>query len=133
MDKETVQKSFGDHYPGYLGIELADTEPDCVKGTLRVRPELCTVGGTLHGGAIMSLADTLGAVGTVLNLPENAGTTTVESKTNFMKPIPEGTTATAESRPLHRGKRLMVWQTSIYNEKGELAAQVTQTQIVLAS
>lgn len=79
----------------------------------------------------MALADTLGACATVLNLPEGAGTTTIESKTNFIAPAPAGTKVMAECTPLHRGKRTMVWQTRVTSEEGRLLAVVTQTQMVL--
>ena len=85
----------------------------------------------LHGGAIMSLADTLGAVATMLNLPERGGTTTIESKTNFLGPAAVGSTVVAECMPIHRGKRTMVWQTRISTKEGRLVAMVTQTQLVL--
>ncbi|GIW16932.1 MAG: phenylacetic acid degradation protein [Tepidiforma sp.] len=119
-------------FPGLLGIRLTSAEPDRVTAELTVRDELCTVPGILHGGAIMAFADTLGAVGTVLNLPEGAGTTTIESKTNFFAPGVAGTTITAECIPLHRGRRTQTWQTSIRNPEGRLIAVVTQTQMVLA-
>lgn len=118
-------------FPGLLGIRLTSAEPDRVTAELTVRDELCTVPGILHGGAIMAFADTLGAVGTVLNLPEGAGTTTIESKTNFFAPGVAGTTITAECIPLHRGRRTQTWQTSIRNPEGRLIAVVTQTQMVL--
>jgi uncharacterized protein (TIGR00369 family) len=96
-----------------------------------VRDDLCTVPGVLHGGAIMAFADTLGAVATVLNLPAGAGTTTIESKTNFMAAGRAGTTVTGVTTPLHKGKSTMVWQTRVTNAEGKLAAVVTQTQMVL--
>jgi uncharacterized protein (TIGR00369 family) len=96
-----------------------------------VREELCTTPAVLHGGAMMALADTLGAVATVLNLPEGKGTTTLESKTNFTAGAALGTTVRAECTPVHRGRRTMVWQTRITNAEGKLAALVTQTQMVL--
>jgi uncharacterized protein (TIGR00369 family) len=85
----------------------------------------------MHGGAIMAFADTLGAVGTVLNLPAGAGTTTIESKTNFFAAAPTGATITGECSPLHRGKRTMVWQTRVLLPGDKLVAMVTQTQMVL--
>ena len=93
---------------------------------------MCTRPPVLHGGAAMALADTLGATATVLNLPDGAnGTTTIESKTNFVAPAPLGSTVTAECTPGHRGRRTMVWQTRIANAEGRLVAMVTQTQMVL--
>jgi uncharacterized protein (TIGR00369 family) len=85
----------------------------------------------MHGGAIMAFADTLGAVGTVLNLPPGAGTTTIESKTNFFAAAPAGATVTGVSTPLHRGRRTMVWQTQVALADGKPVALVTQTQMVL--
>ena len=102
-----------------------------VVATMLVRPDLCTAGGVCHGGAYMAFADTVGAVGTVVNLPPNARTTTIESKTNFMGAAPVNTQITAESIPLHRGKSTQVWQTTIKSEAGKLCAIVTQTQMVL--
>ena len=96
-----------------------------------MRDELCTVPGVLHGGALMAFADTLGACGTGLNLPAGAGTTTIESKTNFFRAGSVGATLVAECVPLHRGRRTMVWQTQVRDDGGRLLAQVVQTQIVL--
>lgn len=98
-----------------------------------VRPDLCTLGHTLHGGAIMALADSVGAGATFLNLPEAAkGTTTIESKTNFIGPAREGATVIATATPVHRGRRTQVWQTRLETaEEGKLVAIVTQTQMVL--
>ena len=98
---------------------------------MAVRPDLCTTGGILHGGATMAFADTLGAVGTVVNLPAGAGTTTTDSSTKFMAGAKVGTTVRGESVALHRGRTTMVWQTSVFNADGKLCAQVTQTQLVL--
>ena len=114
-----------------LGIEITDATPERVTAQLTVRDDLCTRPAVLHGGAIMAFADTLGAVATVLNLPEGAGTTTIESKTNFLAPAPNGSTVRAECTPIHRGKRTMVWQTRISTSEGRLVAVVTQTQLVL--
>ena len=96
-----------------------------------VRPELCTTPSVLHGGAVMAFADTLGAMGTVLNLPEGAGTTTIESKTNFIGPARAGALVVGEATPLHRGRRTMVWQTKVSTAEGRLVAVVIQTQLVL--
>jgi uncharacterized protein (TIGR00369 family) len=85
----------------------------------------------LHGGAIMAFADTLGAMGTLVNLPQGAGTTTVESKTNFVAPAPVGTRVIGETTPVHRGRRTMIWQTRVSTSDGRLVALVTQTQLVL--
>jgi len=118
-------------FANLLGIELVEATPDRVVARLVVRKELCTIPDILHGGAIMSFADTVGAVATVLNLPEGASTTTVESKTNFLAPVPLGDTATATCEPFHKGGRLMVWQTKITRNDGRLCAVVTQSQMVM--
>ena len=133
MDNQAavIQKRFAGFFPETLGIRIVEATKDRVLAQLLVRDEMCTVVGILHGGAVMAFADTVGAVGTVLNLPEGAGTTTLESKTNFFGPGPAGTTITAECLPLHRGRRTMVWQTNVRNAEGKLIAQVTQTQMVL--
>lgn len=114
-----------------LGIRFVAAAPDRVEAEMEVRPDLCTNPPILHGGAVMAFADTLGACATVLNLPEGTGTTTLESKTNFIGPAPVGTTIRGECTPLHRGRRTMVWQTRILAEDGRLVAVVTQTQMVL--
>ncbi|HXF44677.1 MAG TPA: PaaI family thioesterase [Burkholderiaceae bacterium] len=118
-------------FPGTLGIELLAVERDKIVGALTVRRELCTAGDVLHGGAFMAFADTLGAIGTLVNLPAGARTTTIESKTNFLGAAPLGARVTGESTPLHRGRTTMVWQTRIVAESGKLLALVTQTQMVL--
>lgn len=114
-----------------IGLELTLVTPEKVEATLVVREEVCTRPAVMHGGAMMALADTLGAIATVANLPEGTGTTTIESKTNFFAAIPLGQTAKAECTPLHRGRTTMAWQTRILREDGKLAAIVTQTQLVL--
>tara|TARA_R110000868_G_scaffold75153_8_gene217114 strand:- start:2248 stop:2661 length:414 start_codon:yes stop_codon:yes gene_type:complete len=114
-----------------LGIEIVSAEPDCVVARLAVRKELCTIPDILHGGAIMALADTIGAVATVLNLPKGATTTTIESKTNFLAAIPMGDVAEATCTAHHKGGRLMVWETRIRRGDGRLAAVITQSQLVM--
>ncbi|MCO5200999.1 MAG: PaaI family thioesterase [Chloroflexi bacterium] len=126
----SLQERFAPFFPGTLGVRLTSATTERVTAELLVRDELCTVPGICHGGALMALADTLGAVGTVLNIPGDAGTTTIESKTNFFGPGVAGTTITAECLPLHRGRRTQTWQTSIRSPEGKLLAQVTQTQMV---
>jgi uncharacterized protein (TIGR00369 family) len=118
-------------FPSLMGVEILHAAKDGVKARLTVRPDLCTSGHILHGGAIMAFADTLGATGAALNLAEGAGTTTIESKTNFIGAAKEGTTVIAESSPVHIGRRSSVWQTRITREDGKLVAIVTQTQLVL--
>ena len=114
-----------------MGIEFTHATPERVVAEMTVRDDLCTRPAVLHGGAIMAFADTLGATGTILNLPEGAGTTTLESKTNFVAAAPLCTRITGESTPVHRGRRTMVWQTRITTAEGRLVALVTQTQLVL--
>ena len=114
-----------------MGIVVTEATPDCVKATLEVREELCTRPEVLHGGAIMAFADNLGALACILNLPEGARTTTLESKTNFLSSIPYGGTAHAETTALHKGRSTMVWRTDIKLADGKLCAVVTQTQMVL--
>jgi 1,4-dihydroxy-2-naphthoyl-CoA hydrolase len=114
-----------------LGIEILEAEPDRVRARIVVQPLLCTVGGVLHGGSMMAFADTLGAVATLLNLPSDARTTTIESKTNFLSGAPLGTPVIGECTPVHRGRTTMVWQTRLMLESGKLIALVTQTQLVL--
>ncbi|WP_078594718.1 PaaI family thioesterase [Streptomyces sp. NRRL S-920] len=119
-------------FAGHLGITLEEAGPDRVEGTLPWSPELCTVGGVLHGGAVMTLADTVGAVCAFLNLPEDAATSTIESKTNFLRAVRSGT-ARAVARPLHIGGSFIVVQTEMYDDQGQLAGQTTQTQAVLGA
>jgi len=113
-----------------LGIEFVELAPERVLATLAIRDDLRTVGGALHGGTLMAFADTMGAVATVLNLPPGAGTTTLESKTNFFAAGRSGAVR-AETTPLHRGKRTMVWQTRVTDESGRLLSMTIQTQMVL--
>ncbi len=113
-----------------LGMRLVEATRDRVVAELLIRDDLRTVGGSLHGGTLMALADTVGATATVLNLPAGATTTTLESKTNFFAAGRAGTVR-AETTPLHRGKRTMVWQTRITDESGRLLSLTIQTQMVL--
>jgi uncharacterized protein (TIGR00369 family) len=127
-----LQERLKDLFPDLLGIQFVEVTPELVKASLQVRPELCTVGGILHGGALMAFADTLGAVATVLNLPADKHTATIESKTNFLRPAPVGSQVLGECTPLHRGKSFMTWQTRVMSEDGKLVAFVVQTQAVLS-
>jgi uncharacterized protein (TIGR00369 family) len=113
---------------GLLGIEVLEASPELVRGTLAWAPERCTAGGLMHGGALMTLADTCGAICAFLNLPEGAtGTGTIESKTNFLRAVREGT-VTCLSRPLHAGRTTIVLESELAREDGSLAAKVIQTQ-----
>jgi uncharacterized protein (TIGR00369 family) len=110
------------------GVELLEAGPDLVRGRLEWSPERCTTGGLLHGGALMTLADSCGGVCAFLDLPEGAtGTATIESKTNFLRGVQSGA-VTATTRPLHRGRTLVVLETELAREDGKLAGKVTQTQ-----
>ncbi len=105
--------------------------PERVIAELLVRPDLCTAGGILHGGATMAFADTLGAIGTLVNMPETKRTTTTDSSTKFIGAASVGSTVVGECVALHRGRTTMVWQTSIKSDDGRLCAVVTQTQLLL--
>src|SRR5580704_7571801 len=131
MDALAKLKSEKLPFAEMLGIEFTHAAPDRVVAEMTVREELCTRPAVLHGDAIMAFADTIGATGTILNLPEGAGTTTIESKTNFIATAPLGTRITGEATPVHRGRRTMVWQTRITTAEGRLVALVTQTQLVI--
>jgi len=117
----------------HMGISYVSASPDKVVAHLTVTAELCTLGKIMHGGALMALADTVGAAGTFLNLPAGATTTTLESKTNFLGGAPLGSVVIAEATPVHRGRRTQVWQTRITSADGRLLALVTQTQLTLAT
>jgi 1,4-dihydroxy-2-naphthoyl-CoA hydrolase len=115
-----------------LGVDIEEASKEKIRGRLVVREDLCTSGGILHGGAIMSFADSLGAIGAFMTLPEGAkGTTTIESKTNFLGAAPLGKTIIGETTPIKTGRTLSVWQTRITLEGGRDVALVTQTQLVL--
>jgi 1,4-dihydroxy-2-naphthoyl-CoA hydrolase len=131
MHAEQIQQLLAPLLPGLMGMRLTEVAPERVVATMVVRPDLCTTGGVLHGGAVMAFADTLGAVGTFVNLPPGARTTTVDSSTKFLAGAPEGSTVTGECTPFHRGRTTMVWQTLVRSEAGKLCAVVTQTQLVI--
>jgi 1,4-dihydroxy-2-naphthoyl-CoA hydrolase len=114
------------------GVTFMEADRDRVVARMQVRSDLCTLNQVIHGGALMALADSVGAAATVINLPDDAkGTTTLESKTNFIGAAREGTTVIATATPVHRGRRTQVWQTRLESEDGKLIALVTQTQMVL--
>lgn len=129
--EQTVQDSFKGLFPGLLGIEILEANKSLIKAEMLIRDDMCTLPGIMHGGTAMAFADTLGAVGTMLNLPEGAGTTTIESKTNFLSGASAGERVIGECTPLHVGRTTMVWQTRILRPDGRQVAQVTQTQLVL--
>jgi len=114
------------------GVTFVEADKDRVVARMLVRPDLCTVNRIAHGGAVMAFADSVGAAATVINLPADAkGTTTIESKTNFIGGAREGSVLIATATPVHRGRRTQVWQTRLETEDRKLVAIVTQTQMVL--
>jgi uncharacterized protein (TIGR00369 family) len=114
-----------------LGVEVEAASAQEVRGTLDWQEDLCTAGGVLHGGAVMTLADSLGAVCAYLNLPEGATTATIESKTNFFRAVRDGRVS-AVCRPLHVGRTSIVVQTELTDAAGKPVALVIQTQAVLS-
>ncbi|WP_422098385.1 PaaI family thioesterase [Variovorax sp.] len=130
-DLASLQQLLEPIFPGLMGVRLTVLEPDRVVAQMEVRADLCTAGGILHGGAYMAFADTLGAVGTIANLPGGKRTTTTDSSTKFIAGAKLGTSVTGTCVALHRGRTTMVWQTSVTNADGRLCALVTQTQLVL--
>lgn len=131
LDAAAVQAMLTPLFPGLMGVTLTSVAPDRIVATMLVRPDLCTSGGILHGGAYMAFADTLGAVGTVVNLADGQRTTTTDSSTKFIAGAKLGSTVTGESLALHRGRTTQVWQTMIRNDQGKLCAVVTQTQLIM--
>ena len=131
LDLPSLQKLIQPMLPGLLGVRLTEATPERVRAELTVRADLCTAGHILHGGSYMAFADTMGAVGTVLNLRPGQKTVTTDSSTHFIAGAPEGTVVSGEAVPLHRGRSTQVWQTTIHNAEGRLCAVVTQTQLVL--
>jgi len=118
-------------FSALMGVHFVEADPERIVASMVVREDLCTAGHIVHGGALMAFADTLGAAATALNLPAGAGTTTLESKTNFLSAGLVGMTLVATTTPVHRGRRTQVWQTRIESDQGKLVALVTQTQMVL--
>lgn len=131
LDLGALQELLKPLFPGAMGVRLLEVTADRVVAEMDVRPDLCTAGGILHGGAYMAFADTLGAIGTLVNLDPGRSTTTTDSSTKFIAGAKVGSTVRGESVALHRGRRTMVWQTSITNRDGKLCAIVSQTQLVL--
>jgi 1,4-dihydroxy-2-naphthoyl-CoA hydrolase len=113
-----------------LGIELSEVDPQRVVGRLAWAPELCTAAGLLHGGVVMALADSLGGICAYLNLPSGATTATVNSSTNFFRPVTGGT-LTGICTPMHVGHQVIVAQTDLVDKRERRVAQVTQTQAVI--
>ncbi len=114
-----------------IGVRMTNVTKERLEAELLVTPEHCTIPATMHGGAMMAFADNMGGCGAFLNMPEGMMTTTVESKTNFLRPIPVGQKAIAVTEPVHIGRSLQVWKTEIRREDGKVAAIVTQTQMIM--
>lgn len=115
-----------------MGVVMTLVTKDRIEGEVQVTKDHCTIPDVMHGGAIMAFADNMGGIGAFVNMPQGAMTTTVESKTNFLRPIPIGQTAKAVATPVNIGRQLHVWRTEIFRDDGKLAAVVTQTQIIMA-
>ncbi len=130
LDAATITEGFKGTLSELMGIRFVEAAAERVVAEMSWREDLTTVGGALHGGALMAFADTVGAAATVINLPAGASTTTLESKTNFFAAGRPGVIR-AESTPLHRGKRTQVWQTRVTDSTGRLLSLTTQTQMVL--
>jgi 1,4-dihydroxy-2-naphthoyl-CoA hydrolase len=127
----TAQVAAAAPYTSFLGMEIVSASPEEVRSRLSWSADKCTAGGMLHGGALMSLADSAGGFLAFLNLPpDSKGTATIESKTNFFGPVRNGY-VNAISRALHKGKRTIVVDTELFDDNGKLVARVTQTQAVL--
>ena len=131
LSVQSIQQILDPLFPGLMGVRIVELAPERVVAELDVRPDLCTTGGILHGGAYMAFADTLGAVGTFLNMPQDKRTTTTDSSTKFIGAARVNTTVTGECTALHRGRTTMVWQTTIKSAEGRLCAVITQTQLIL--
>ncbi len=127
-----LQQTTNGLFPGVPGTEFVTANKDLIRAQMLVRDDLCTTPGVLHGGAIMAFADSLGAYGTFLNLPQGAHTTTLESKTNFFSAGVEGGKVVATATAVHLGRSTMVWQTRVERDDGKLVAIVIQTQMVLS-
>lgn len=130
MDPAAVNSMWKGLFAEHLGMRFVETGPDRVVAELEIRDHLRTVRGTLHGGALMALADAAGGTAAIINLPEGASTATIESKTNFFAAGRSGIVR-AETTPLHKGRSTMVWQTRITDESGKLLSLTIQTQAIL--
>jgi len=118
-------------YPRALGIVYLEASADRLVAEIIVRADMTNGGDNIHGGALMTFADTLGAVATIINIPRDKNTTTLESKTNFIGRATIGTRLIGTATPLHRGRTTQIWETHIHTADGKLVAKVTQTQIVM--
>lgn len=134
MTKDNQADFYNEHnapFAKLMGVTLTKVEKTRLEGELKVAKEHCTIPDILHGGAIMAFADNMGGVGAFMNLPEGATTTTIESKTNFLRAVPIGQTAKAVTTPVNIGRTLQIWKTELFREDGKLAAVVTQTQLII--
>lgn len=128
-----LQRILDGMFPKVLNMRITEASTERIVAEVDVTPELCTTGSVMHGGAIMTLGDFLGASATFINLPRGANTTTIESKTNFIGAARAGETVVATCEPVHRGGRTHVWRTTVKKADGKPVAVVTQTQMVLAA
>jgi 1,4-dihydroxy-2-naphthoyl-CoA hydrolase len=133
MDRLEFANSQRPPFTKLLGVVFTHISDDRVEATMFVRDDMSNPHGICHGGALMSFADTTGAIATVANMPRGSRTTTMESKTNFLRGGPTGETLRAVCTPVHKGRRTQVWRTDILRENGKLVATVTQTQMVIAA
>lgn len=134
MTEENLAAAFNENnapFAKMIGVKMTLVTKERLEAELQVTPDHCTIPATMHGGAMMAFADNMGGCGAFLNMPEGMMTTTVESKTNFLRPVPVGQKALAVTTPVHIGRSLQVWKTEISREDGKIAAIVTQTQMVL--
>ncbi len=134
MGEENKAELFNQHnapFAKMIGVHFTHAGRDRIEAEMTVTPDHCTLPANLHGGAMMAFADNLGGCGAFMNLPEGATTSTIESKTNFLRPVPVGETVRGVATPVNLGRTLQVWKTDIFRGDGKLAAVVTQTQIVL--
>jgi uncharacterized protein (TIGR00369 family) len=129
---EAIKEVHKNLLPGYLGIDLKEASSERVVGGLEIKEHHCTIGEIVHGGVIMSLADTMGAICAFLNLPPNSRTNTIESKTNLIRPGKLGEIITARTKLLNKGRTIMLCYTEVYNSNEQLLAVVIQSQIVIS-
>lgn len=136
MSDQSRYDEIARHLPPFgqiFGLRIVQAHPDCLRAEIDVTEALSNRNGVLHGGAIMGLADNLGGTATFMNMTVGQGTTTIESKTNFLRAVPIGETLSTETTPLHRGRKTQVWETRLTRSDGKLAAIVTQTQMILSA
>ncbi len=133
MTEQNLADAFNENnapFAKMMGVKMTLVTKERLEGELEVTTDHCTIPATLHGGAIMALADNMGGIGAFMNMAPGSMTTTVESKTNFLRAIPMGETAKAVTTPVHLGRTLQVWKTEVFRGDGKLAAIVTQTQMI---